>query len=89
MRVYRLYFEPTLEVESILLLRKHFFSASVFKGEGLWKGNFQKLMVFEIHTNADSLLIAALAEELRVLNGQEVVRIVHWPVEVWDIKSPV
>lgn len=89
LKVYRLYFEPLLETESLVLLGKYFPSASVFKGEGFWKGNAERLMVFEIQTDLDSSVIATLAEELRALNGQEVVRIVHWPVEVWDIKSPV
>lgn len=90
LRNYRIYFVSVQETESVLLLRKHFPSGSVFKGEGFYeRGNMEKLTVFEIHFAGDSFVIAALAEELRALNGQETVRIVSCPVEVWDIKSPI
>ena len=91
-RIDRIYFEPVERKASLELLENRFYSASIFEGSGLWLGSFEKLMVFEIHTDVDPLVINDFAEQLRALNHQKSVRItssVDGTVKVRDINSPV
>ncbi|KKK73014.1 hypothetical protein LCGC14_2898160, partial [marine sediment metagenome] len=47
---YRIYFEPVEAKRSLELLQSRFGSASIFRGDGPWAGQFEKVTVFEIHT---------------------------------------
>ena len=84
---YRIYFEPVKVRKSIDLLQSRFVAASIFEGSGIWQSQFEKLLVFEIHTTLESGCIEAFAEEIRALNGQASVRITIEPVTVVDINS--
>ena len=84
---YRIYFEPVEAKRSLELLRARFASASVFQGDGLWVGQFEKVTVYEIHTTVESGYVEAFAEEIRALNGQASVRITVEPLTVIDISS--
>ena len=84
---YRIYFEPVEAKRSLELLQSRFESASIFQGDGLWAGQFEKVTVFEIHTTLESGYIEAFAEEIRALNGQASVRITIEPLTVVDINS--
>ena len=84
---YRIYFEPVEAKRSLELLQSRFESASIFQGDGLWAGQFEKVTVFEIHTTLESGYLEAFAEEIRALNGQASVRITVEPLTVVDINS--
>ena len=84
---YRIYFEPVEAKRSLELLQSRFESASIFQGDGLWAGQFEKVTVFEIHTTVEAGFVEAFAEELRALNGQASVRITVEPLTVIDINS--
>ena len=84
---YRIYFEPVEAKRSLELLQARFESASIFQGDGLWAGQFERVTVFEIHTTLESGYIEAFAEEIRALNGQALVRITIEPLAVVDITS--
>ena len=84
---YRIYFEPVEAKKSIDLLRSRFAAASIFEGSGIWQSQFEKLLVFEIHTTLEAGYLEAFAEEIRALNGQASVRITVEPVTVIDINS--
>ncbi len=86
---YRIYFEPVESKKSLELLKSRFAAGSIFFGTGLWAGEFEKLVVFEVHTTVESGVIMAFAEEIRALNGQASVRITTEPLTVIDINSPV
>ena len=89
LKKYRIYFEPVELKKSLELLKSRFVAASVFHGDGLWAGQFEKLTVFEIHTTVESGIITALAEEIRAINGQASVRVTVEDLTVIDIDSPV
>ena len=84
---YRIYFKPVEAKRSLELLQARFESASIFQGDGLWAGQFEKVTVFEIHTTLESGYLEAFAEEIRALNGQASVRITVEPLTVVDISS--
>ena len=84
---YRIYFEPVKLKESLELLQGRTGSATVFQGDRLWAGQFEKVTVFEIHTTVGRGVMEAFAEELRALNGQASVRITVEPLTVIDINS--
>jgi len=82
---YRIYFEPVEAKKSLALLQGRFESASIFQGDGLWAGQFEKVTVFEIHTTVEAGYVEAFAEEIRALNGQASVRVTVEPLTVIDI----
>ncbi|KKM94606.1 hypothetical protein LCGC14_1196490 [marine sediment metagenome] len=84
---YRVYFEPVEVKRSLELLQARFESASIFQGDGLWAGQFEKVTVFEIHTVLEAGYIEAFAEEIRALNGQASVRVTMESLTVIDINS--
>ena len=84
---YRIYFEPVRIKESIDLLQSRFAAASIFEGSGIWQSQFEKLVVFEVHTTVEVGFVEAFAEEIRALNGQTLVRITIEPLTVIDITS--
>ena len=84
---FRIYFEPVEAKKSLELLQSRFESASIFQGDGLWCGLFEKVTVFEIHTTVEAGYVEAFAEEIRALNGQASVRVTVEPLEVIDISS--
>ncbi len=84
---FRIYFEPVEAKKSLALLQSRFESASIFQGDGLWAGQFEKVTVFEIHTTLESGCMEAFAEEIRALNGQGLVRVTVEPLTVIDITS--
>ncbi len=84
---YRIYFEPVEAKRSLELLKARFEAASIFQGDGLWTGQFEKLTIFEIHTTLESGYMEAFAEEIRALNGQGLVRVIVEPLTVIDITS--
>ena len=84
---YRIYFEPVEAKRSLELLQARFESASIFQGDGLWAGQFEKVTVYEIHTTVESGYVEAFAEEIRALNSQALVRVTVEPLTVIDINS--
>ena len=84
---YRIYFEPVEAKRSLELLQTRFMAATIFHGDGLWAGQFEKVTVFEIHTTLESGYIEAFAEQIRALNGQALVRVTVEPLTVIDITS--
>ena len=90
--IFRIYTEDVENAKQLAEIVSRFFDGfTVFETHGFWKGEYESSAVVEIHGKpGDVSRVRVLAEEIRKVNKQEVVRVVKIRAEsVVDVGAEV